>query len=96
MEDDYENLLLAARTARLRKRVVRISNPSAGEIAPVVRIAASWHPDLVAVVNLRNAPQRQGESERQLQLCRRAAFGAREARHVMIREERNEHLGSRI
>src|SRR6266481_5328809 len=91
-----ENLLLIARAARWRERVVRITNPSAGEIAPVVRIAAPRHPDLVAVVNLRNSPQRERESERQLQLSGRAAFGAREAGHVMIREKWDEQVGMHI
>src|SRR2546421_10210091 len=76
-----KHLLLAARAARLRERVVRITNPSAGEIASVVRIATSGHPDFVAVVNLRNASQRERESECQLQLSWRTAFGARETRH---------------
>src|SRR2546428_10515670 len=63
-----ENFLLIPRAARWRERVVRIANPSTWKIAPVVRIAAAWHSDLVAVINLRNAPQREREPECQLQL----------------------------
>src|SRR5229473_3764568 len=80
-----ENFLLLARAACWRERVVRIANPTAGKIAPVVRIAASRHADLIAVVNLRNAAQRECESERQSQLRGSNAFGAGKARYVVIR-----------
>src|SRR5882762_1658949 len=91
-----EDFLLLARAARLRERVVRISNPAAGEIAPVVRIAAPRHPNLIAVVNLRNAPESERESKRQLQLRRRAAFGARDSRYIVIRKKRDQHLWMNI
>src|SRR5713226_6538047 len=77
-----ENVLLVACAARWRERVVGITNPSAGEIAPVVRIATPWHPDLIAVVNFRNAAQREREPECQLQLGGSAALGARKTRHI--------------
>src|SRR5437879_3858301 len=91
-----ENLLLIARSSRLRERVVLVANPSAREVAPVVRIAASPDPDFVAVVNLWNASQREREPESQPQLRRRTAFGAGEPWHVMIRKKRNEHLGVQV
>src|SRR5258708_17924531 len=72
-----ENFLLVPRAARLSERVVRITNPSAGEIAPVVRIAAARHPDLIAVINLSNTPQREREPQCQLQLVGVADFCAR-------------------
>src|SRR5260370_36719104 len=73
-----KNLLLLARATGLRERIVRVPNPSAGEIAPVVWIAAARHPNLIAVINLRKAPQREREAERKLQLRGRTSFGARE------------------
>jgi len=39
-----ENLLLLASAARFRECVVWVTNPSAGEVAPVVRIAAPGIP----------------------------------------------------
>src|SRR2546426_1967174 len=68
-----ENFLLIPRAARSRERVVRIANPSTWKIAPVVRIAAARHSDLVAVINLGNAPQREREPECHLQLAGPAA-----------------------
>src|SRR6266849_9411928 len=88
-----ENFLLIPRAARLRERVVRIPNPTAGEIPPVVRIAAPRHPDLIAVINFRNSPQREREPECQFQLSERTAFGARETRHIVIRKKRYQHFG---
>src|SRR5260370_37149030 len=78
------------------ERVVCVANPSAGEIAPVVRVAAPRHPDLIAVINLRNATHRERESERQFQFCGRAAFGARETRHIVIRKKRNKQFWMHI
>ena len=87
---------MIARSSRLRERVVLVANPPAGKVAPVVRIAASLHPDFVPIVNLGNAPQREREPESQPQLRRRTAFGAGEPWHVMIRKERNEHFGMQV
>src|SRR5437879_6717634 len=88
-----ENSLLIPRAARSRERVVRITNPSTWKIAPVIRIAAARHSDLVAVINLRNAPQREREPECQLQLGRPAAFGARETRDIVICKKRDQNFG---
>src|SRR5712692_4951154 len=87
-----KNFLLISRAARLRERVVRITNPSAGKIAPVVRVAASGHTDFIAVINFRNAPQRERESKRESQLRGSATFGARKTRHIVIRKKRYQHL----
>src|SRR5712692_5956782 len=91
-----KNLLLISRAARLRERIVRITNPSAGKIAPVVRVAASGHPDLIAVINLRNASQRERESKRESQLCGRATFGARKTRYIVIRKKWDEQFRMHI
>src|SRR5215471_16679597 len=88
--DVRENLLLFARTPGLRKRVVRIADPSPRKITAIVRIASSRHSNFIAVVNLRNASQGQRQSEGQLQFRRGTAFGARETRYVMIRKHRHE------
>src|SRR5258707_14847570 len=82
-----ENFLLIPRAARLREPVVRITNPSTGKIAPVVRIAAPRHPDLIAVINFRNPAQRECEPECQLQLGGSAAYGARKTRHMVIHKK---------
>src|SRR2546426_9759458 len=87
-----ENSLLIPRAARSRERVVRITNPSTWKIAPVIRIAAARHSDIVAVINLRNAPQREREPECQLQLGGRAAFGAREKRHIVSCKKKNQKI----
>src|SRR5260370_21019820 len=86
-----KNLLLLARATRLRERIVRVPNPSAGEIAPVVWIAAARHPNLIAIVNLRNSPLRKSESKRESQLRCRSAFGARDTRHIVIRKKPHKH-----
>src|SRR2546428_1008178 len=88
-----ENFLLIPRAACSRERVVRITNPSTWKIAPVVRIAAAWHSDLVAVINLRNAPQREREPECQLQLGGRAGFGARGKRDNVVFKKKKQQLG---
>src|SRR2546427_6859587 len=87
-----ENFLLIPRAACSRERVVRITNPSTWKIAPVVRIAAAWHSDLVAVINLRNAPQREREPECQLQLGGRAAFRAPATRPLLIRKKKKQQI----
>ena len=91
-----KNLLLFAGSPGYRECVVRIADPPAGEIASVVRIAASRHSNFVAVIQLGNAAQGQRQRERQLQLFRRAPFGTRKAWHVVIREERRQQLWPRI
>src|SRR4029077_17313962 len=91
-----ENFLLAASSGGFRECVVRIANPSAGEIAPVVWITAPRHSNFVAIIKFWNATQRERESERKLQLCGRAAPGVRETRHVVIREKWNEHIRTSI
>src|SRR2546428_11783888 len=72
-----EIFLLIPRAARSLERVVRVANPSTWKIAPVVRIAAARHSDLVAVINLRNAPQREREPECQLHLGGRGPLRGR-------------------
>src|SRR2546427_2581317 len=91
-----ENFLLIPRAARSRERVVRITNPSTWKIAPVVRIAAARHSDLVAVINLGNAPQREREPECHLQLGGRAALRARETRHILIPQKQNQHFAMHV
>src|SRR5215472_19313572 len=78
-----KNLLLLAGSSGFCECIIRIANPSSGEIAPVVWVAASRHPNFIAIVKLRNTPQSQCQPERQLQPCRGAAFGARKAGYVV-------------
>src|SRR2546426_12620849 len=87
-----ENFLLIPRAARSRERVVRIANPSTWKIAPVVRIAAARHSDLVAVINLGNAPQREREPECHLQLGGRGALAARETQPTLIPTQTDQHF----
>src|SRR5207302_4273623 len=54
------------------------------KIPPVVRVAASRHSNLIAVIDLRNAAQSQRQPERQLQFRRGTPFGTRKAWHVVI------------
>src|SRR5260370_15762331 len=77
-----KNLLLLARATRLRERIVRVPNPSAGEIAPVVWIAAARHPSLIAIVNLGNSPLRKRESKSASQPRGTTAFRPRQTRHI--------------
>src|SRR2546426_9483903 len=88
-----ENFLLIPRAARSRERVVRIANPSTWKIAPVVRIAAARHSDLVAVINLGNAPQREREPECHLQLGGPTAFGARETPPTVVPKKKKQQFG---
>ena len=53
--DIRENLLLFAGSPGLHETVIRVFGPSAGKIPPVVRVAASRHSNLIAVIDLRNA-----------------------------------------
>src|SRR5260370_28995034 len=91
-----KNFLLIPSSALLRKRVVRISRPPSRKSAAIVGVRAPGHSDFVAVVQFWNATQRHDQPERQLQLCGRTAFGAREARHVMVREEGDERIRARV
>src|SRR5207247_5677365 len=54
-----KNLLLLARSSRLRERVVGVPGPAAGKIAPVIWVASSRHCYLIAVVNLLDAEHSQ-------------------------------------
>ena len=85
-----ENLLLLRRPPTCRKCILRVLTPAARKIVPIVRITATHHPDLVAVVKLRSPPQRQIQPERQLQLRRRFAatssgrpIGASKSRRIV-------------
>ena len=61
--DIRENLLLFAGSPGLRETVIRVFGPSAGKIPPVVRVAASRHSNLIAVIDLRNAARSQRQPE---------------------------------
>src|SRR5712664_2425643 len=91
-----KNLLLCARSPGLHERIVRIANPAPREITSVIRICPPGHADLVPVIDFWNTSQREGQSKRQLLLCRRTAFLAGEPRYVMIRKERHQPLGMQI
>src|SRR6266702_4064648 len=85
-----KNLLLFARSPGWRERIVRVTGPPPGKIAPVVRVASSRHSNFIAVVQLRDAAHSQRQPKRQFQLCCRAAFRAGEPRYVVIRKERHQ------
>ena len=61
--DIRENLLLFAGSPGLHETVIRVFGPSAGKIPPVVRVAASRHSNLIAVIDLRNAARSQRQPE---------------------------------
>ncbi len=68
--------------------VQRIAGPAAGEIAAIVRVVAAGHADFVAVVKLRDAAQRGGQSKGQLQFGQRASRCAGKTRDIMIGRKR--------
>src|SRR5579864_1397183 len=91
-----EDVLLVRCSALLVERIVRITGKAAGEIAPIVRIAASRHADFVAVINLRDSTRSEQNCHRHLQLLARGARLAHEADGVMISEKSYQPLGMGI
>src|SRR5258708_28743312 len=85
-----ENLLLSARSPGWRERIVRVTGPPPGKIAPVVLVASSRHSNFITVVQLWDASQSQRQPKRQFQLSFRAAFRARGPRYIVSRKKRHQ------
>src|ERR1700676_1280398 len=82
-----ENFLLLRSTSRLNERILRIVVPAAGKIAAIVRIDPAGKSDFIAIIQLRNPAQCQGESEGQLQFSRRTAVRTGKTGDIVICEK---------
>ena len=91
-----KNLLLGRRAPSHGERTARILRPAPGKVAAIVRVIPSGHPDLVPVVDLRDAAHRQHQPVGQLEKRRRAARLAHKPLQIVIREKRHQLLGMRI
>src|ERR1044071_1967809 len=74
----------------------RIPRPATGKIAAIVRVAATLHRDLVAVVEMHDSPRRQQEGLSHHELCRIAAGCRQESRLIMISGKDHEHLRMQV
>src|SRR5215470_9022721 len=93
--DLSEYLLLVGGPARRRKGIAAIARKSSRKIAPVIRIVAAWHSDLVSSIDLRNPAQGKEKSKSKAQLFWRRAGLAHEARVVVIAKESHKPLRMR-
>src|SRR5215469_4901432 len=93
--DLSEYLLLVGGPARRRKGIVAISRKASRKIAPVIRIVAACHSDLISSIDLRNPAQGKEKSKSKVQLFWRRARLAHEARVIVIAKEGHKPLRMR-
>ena len=74
--------------------VARVAGETAGEVAAVVHVAGQA--DLVAPGDLRDAPRRQQERDRQPEPLGRHAGHGGEPRRVVVVQECHEEVGARV
>jgi hypothetical protein len=87
-----EYLLLVGGSAGRGKGLAPVSGKASGEIAPVIRIAAPWHSDLVSSIDLRNPAEGEEKIKSQVQLFWSRARLAHEARVIVIAKKSHEPI----